>query len=99
MDGCIQKELASACGIEPATLSEILNRMEKRNLISRQESVTAGGKHAMRVHLTQEGLDLYADVDAIVKDVEKLSFKGFSKAERQQFMSFFERIYLNLGVN
>ena len=35
-DGCMQKELAAMCDIEPATISRLLDKMEADGLISRQ---------------------------------------------------------------
>ena len=35
-DGAIQKNIAEACQIEPATLTSLLLRMEKNNLVERK---------------------------------------------------------------
>ena len=52
-DGCMQKELAAMCDIEPATISRLLDKMEADGLISRQ--TVAGNKRATAISLTPSG--------------------------------------------
>ena len=37
LEGCMQKELAEACEVEPATITSILPKMEKKGLIKREQ--------------------------------------------------------------
>lgn len=96
MDGCMQKELAVACKIEPATITSILPSMEKNDLIKRESKTNISGKRSLRVSLTEKGHLMEREVVRIVDEVEKLSFKGFTKEEKNSFLSMLERVYENI---
>lgn len=52
-DGSPQSAIVEATGIDRSTLSDVMNRLEKRGLISRQRS--RSDARAYKVHLTAEG--------------------------------------------
>lgn len=81
-DGLIQKELTEILDIESATLSELLDKLERSNLIKRTKDDV--DKRKMRVFLTPDGLaflkkfenqnDLSEEVFEILSSEEKYSF-------------------------
>lgn len=93
-DGCMQKDLAALCDIEPATISRLLNRMEEDGLLTR--TVVEDNKRAVSVALTPLGRKSYKEVVAIRGQVEKHELVGFSEAEREQFYDYLSRLYQNL---
>ena len=56
---CMQKELAAACEIDPATISRILGNMESAGLIERE---SGKDKRAARVQITEKGRQAQAAV-------------------------------------
>lgn len=52
-DGTTQREIAAACQIEPASLTSILNGMEKANLIERK--TLDGNRRSWHIFLTEKG--------------------------------------------
>lgn len=96
LDGCMQKELAEACEVEPATITSILPSMERNDLIKRDTVVYDTGKRALSVSLTDKGKCKGREVEGIVDEIEELSFRGFTDEEKETFLSMLERIYVNI---
>lgn len=93
-DGCIQRELASHCHIEPATVTSILNTMEKSGLIERRQN--PNDKRILNVFLTQKGKETQKSVFKVFQDLDRKCLIGFSKEEEEALMSYLGRIYDNL---
>lgn len=93
-DGCMQKDLAALCDIEPATISRILDRMESEHLITR--SAVADNKRAAAISLTPLGHRRQKKVAEIRTQVENDELAGFSDAERDQFYQYLTRLYENI---
>ena len=53
-DGAIQKEIAMFCHIEPASLTTILNGMEKKGYIERKS--VENNRRSLHVYLTKTGI-------------------------------------------
>ena len=96
MEGCMQKELAEACEVEPATITSILPTMERRELIKRETVVNDSGKRALSLFLTEKGRAKEKDVARVFEEVENLSFKGFTEDEKDTFLKLLERIQQNI---
>lgn len=93
-DGAIQKDIANACHIEPASLSTILNGMEKKGLIKR----TAGdNKRSTKICLTEKGKAMSNEIDIAFDKIEKEVLADFSKEEIEKLNQYLERIQHNLG--
>lgn len=96
-EGYLQKELAALCRVEPATMTVLLNTMEKNGLIRKEISHVSGGKRAYRIFLTENGREVAQKVDGIVDGVERKSFQGFSAKEREDALRALEKIAANLS--
>lgn len=95
-EGYLQKELASRCHVEPATMTSILNNMSEKGLIYRQQESVSGGKRAYSIYLTEKGRALAKEVNQIVEDVEVICFRNFSDNEKQLLISLLNRVQTNL---
>lgn len=96
IDGCAQKDLAAFCELEPATVTNILSHMEKKDYIVRTPEVTEGGKRIMTVHLTKKGHSVQNQVIDICNDMENICFQNFTVEEKEQCLSYLDRIYCNI---
>lgn len=95
-NGCMQKELAEFCGIEPATVSRILGKMERQGLIRRE--AVADNKRATAVSLTDLGTELGRQMLEFRDQVEEAGLRGFSPEERETFYDYLIRFHANLTV-
>lgn len=93
-DGCMQKDLAAMCDIEPATISRLLDKMESDGLITR--SVVEGNKRAAAISLTDRGRHRQRETLEIRSRLEERELSGFSSEERALFYQFLTRLYRNL---
>lgn len=93
-DGAIQKDIAYACQIEPATLTSLLSRMEKGGLVERK--CKTGDKRYICVYLTDFGRKNSEDVVKAFDYLESIALKDFSKEETEQFITFLKKVNNNL---
>jgi DNA-binding MarR family transcriptional regulator len=93
-DSCMQKDIAEACDIEPATISQILSKMEQAGLIRRTNF--AERKRADSVSITEKGRKAFDEWMQICTKVDRISLQGFSEQEQQQFYDYLCRMYHNL---
>jgi DNA-binding MarR family transcriptional regulator len=91
---CMQKDIAAALDIEPATVSQILGKMEQAGLIKRSEPTVR--RRAESVSMTEKGREYYEKWQLLCKEVEEISLKGFSQSEKEQYLDYLNRMYRNL---
>jgi DNA-binding MarR family transcriptional regulator len=91
---CMQKDIAEALDIEPATISQILAKMEQAGLI--RKSNYNERKRADCVSITDKGQKAFGQWLQISSLVDKISFCGFSQQEQGQMLDFLCRMYRNL---
>lgn len=95
-EGCLQKELAEFCHVEPATMAVLLANMEKKGFIRKETTHVSGGKRAYQIYLTEPGRQLAEEVCRIVQEVEQKSYQGFTEEEKEQLIALLGRITENL---
>lgn len=95
-DGCSQKDLAKACELQPASMSVLLKKMEKDNLVHRIPETLSNGTHITRVFLTRSGRELSSQILKCVSTVEDQCFNGFTTKEKEQCLIYMDKIYKNL---
>ncbi|SCJ05678.1 Salmolysin [uncultured Clostridium sp.] len=92
--GCMQRELAEGCDIEPATVSRLLENMERAGLITRQPSPDS--KRAVCVSITEKGIAAQQAMATGWRKVEREALAGFTPEEKEQFTQYLCRMYGNL---
>ena len=93
-DSCMQKDIAAALDIEPATVSQLLSNMEQNGLVKR--SGCTERKRADSVSITEKGIAAHEEWLKICLAVEKDALNGFTQSEREQFIGYLGRMYRNL---
>lgn len=96
-NGAVQKEIASSCHIEPASLTSILNGMERKGLIIRK--IQDDNRRAFSIFLTEKGKELMERVDFEFQKIDDKCLSGFSEEEKITLNEYLERIYKNLHNN
>ncbi len=93
-DGAIQKEIATFCHIEPASLTAILNGMENKGYIERKTS--PNNRRSFHVYLTETGRK-YADRLNLEFDrIESEALDGLDETEVKQLYSLLSRVCQNM---
>ena len=78
---CMQKDLAAACDIEPATVSRILANMEAKGLVERTQR--PDNRRAALIAITPAGRAAHARWEEVCRQVEKQELAGFTPEELQ----------------
>lgn len=79
-DGQSQKELATTLNVTPATITVMLKRMEKSNLVVRKQDNE--DQRISRVYITEEGKNLASQANKVMKDIEEECFGNFTAEEK-----------------
>ena len=93
-DKITQKELASETGLAKNTITVMLEKMEKNNLINR--IIDENDKRKSLVILTDYAKSLKRPFDEISEEMLKRVYKGFSEEEIDKYEEYLHRIIKNL---
>jgi DNA-binding MarR family transcriptional regulator len=95
-DGLNQRELSRRSGIDPATLTEMLKRMEARGLVRRARD--PANNRLQRVYLTEHDAALRDTLTAHAAAVNHQATAGFSEAERAQLLGLLRRALASVAA-
>lgn len=95
-NGAMQKDIAKGCHIEPASLSAILNGMEKSGLITRN---IGSSRRSINIFLTEKGRNSSEQIETEFNEIEKKALAGFTHEEIEQINEYLEKIHNNLEGN
>ena len=93
-DGAVQKDIASACHIEPATMTSVLSGMEKKGFILRKN--LNGNRRSIYIYLTDKGRSLAKQAESVFRIMEEKALLDFSKDEKEMFTAFLMRMSQNI---
>jgi MarR family transcriptional regulator, organic hydroperoxide resistance regulator len=89
-DGLRQGELIERLGLEPPTVTGILQRLEREGFIRRRPDPE--NRRVQRVYLTEEGRKLERPVRKVWSEVEKEFLANLSAAERKELLETLTRL-------
>ncbi|MBR1592507.1 MAG: MarR family transcriptional regulator [Ruminococcus sp.] len=95
-DGAVQKEIADACHIEPATITSVLLGMEKNGLIIRKN--LNGNRRNLYVYLTDKGKNASKQVAGYFDMIEKTALNGLGADEKEMLISLLTRVNNNINT-
>ena len=93
-EGQTHSELAAKLHVTPATITRMLQRMEKSGFIRREQD--ASDQRVSRVYLTPAGRAVREELAAIHKRIEDETFSGMMSEEREQLRGYLVRMRDNL---
>jgi MarR family transcriptional regulator, organic hydroperoxide resistance regulator len=93
-EGQTQTELAEKLRIAPATITKMLQRMEKTGFVQRKPDVE--DQRISRVYLTEAGHAVQNQVEAVWKTMEAETFEHITAEERDVLHRFLLQIRQNL---
>jgi DNA-binding MarR family transcriptional regulator len=92
--GMSQSELATQLYIKPSTLTVMVGRLMKADLVHRSRD--PNDKRILRIYLTERGSAVIAEAISRFTRIEEETFAGFTDEEMAQFTTFATRIRNNL---
>ena len=93
-DGLTHTDLARSLEVQPATITKMINRMEKNGFVQRRQD--PDDQRVSRVYLTEAGRAVQEDVRQVWRTLEQEAFGGFTMEERVLLRRFFLQIRENL---
>ena len=93
-EGITHSELAERLKVSPATVTNMLKRMEKAGLVERRQDTK--DQRVSRAYLTDAGLDIRDAVEETWREIERQAFSGFSSEERDSLDQLLIRTRENL---
>ncbi|MCD8148214.1 MAG: MarR family transcriptional regulator [Clostridiales bacterium] len=90
-DGSSQTEIATACYIETASLTSVLNGMEAKGLVERRRQ--NGNRRTYYIYLTGKGKDMCRIIDNAFQEINEKLFSDIPSGDVAVFMDVFEKIY------
>ena len=93
-DGCMQKEIAQACSVEAASVTSLLNKMERDGLVERR--IPRDNRRVSQVWLTEAGREKAQIVGDTFAELEEIVFTGFTPDEKQTMLVMLQQIQRNL---
>ena len=94
-DGVTQTELAETLEIEKATLGRLVDRLEAKGWVRREDDAT--DRRAWRVYLTDEVGPAMRELRAVAAELRRDALAGLSAAERERFVDTLLAIKSNLA--
>jgi DNA-binding MarR family transcriptional regulator len=92
--GLTHKEVATRLNIAPATVTKMIQRMEKAGFVLRKPDPE--DQRVSRVYLTKAGHDIRGQVQAVWQRMEEETFAGFTQEEHMLLRRFLLQIRENL---
>jgi len=94
-DGLKANELGKRAGLEPSSMTGLLDRMERDGLVKREPD--PNDRRASRIYLTQSGVHSEVSATAVVSDTLKKAFNTIPKEDIETTKNVLRTILLNYG--
>jgi DNA-binding MarR family transcriptional regulator len=95
-DGASQTELADLLMVRPATMTNLLQRMERDGLIERRPD--ANDQRLTRVFVKASGREKELGVLEVFEQLTPALLLGFSPEDREQLQAFLRQLLANLNT-
>ena len=92
--GCMQKDIAKACFLEPATVTSVLSKMEKDKLVIRKN--LNGNRRSLYVYLTDEGKEKAVIIKDTFEKMEEKVLVNLDDDEKKSLLLLLEKVNKNL---
>ncbi|MDC1211211.1 MarR family transcriptional regulator, partial [Porticoccaceae bacterium] len=93
-NGAQQKRLADIIGVTAITMTGLVDRLERAELVERRQDPQ--DRRAKQVFLTDKVEPLMEKIKLVAKQVRSSALKGISAAEEQQLADLLRRMRANL---
>lgn len=92
-DGASQKEIGQECIIDKSTVTSLLKRMEKLELIRKEPR--PDDQRGVSIFMTEKGREKAKRIREIIYGLDDFMWQGIELEEQQRFMETFRKIIKN----
>lgn len=93
-DGLTHSELATILEVTPATITNMVKRIEAAGFVVRRRD--DADERVSRVYLTASGREIQAEIEGIVQEMEGTVFAGMSAEEQDMLRRLLTQMVANL---
>ncbi|MFO7917276.1 MAG: MarR family transcriptional regulator [Anaerolineae bacterium] len=93
-EGLTHTDLASRLHVTPATITKMINRMEKAGFVRRKQDEE--DQRVSRVYLTETGRAIQTEMMEVLRELDEETFCGFTEVERALLRRFLLQMRDNL---
>lgn len=94
-DGLTIGTMSQMSGVDAATGTGIITRLEQNGLVERRHD--RGDRRVVKVHLTEEGRDIINTLAPLVEQFNHSITRGFSEDEQDQLLAQLQQIIANVS--
>ena len=94
-DGCRQKDIADRFFLRAASVSGVLNTLEKQGLIERRQNPKS--RRETLIYLTDQGKEKLVQVRKFYENINKQWFEDFQDEEYQDLMKLLGKLQKSLA--
>lgn len=88
--GAIQRDIADATRTTPASVSSLLQGLERRGLLERRTE--PGNERSKRVYATEAGIELVAGFDTAMRNTEEVILAPLDPSEREMLHALLSKV-------
>ena len=92
-DGCTQRTISEGCFLDKSTITTLLKRMEKGNLIYKKPHPT--DQRSSLIYLTENGSEKALWIHQVLSDIDKDELTDIPETECKQFLTTLKKIIEN----
>lgn len=92
-DGASQKDIGQKCIIDKSTVTSLLKRMEKLELIRKE--TRPDDQRGVSIFLTKKGWEKAKRIREVIYGLDDFMWQGIEPEEKQQFIETFQKIIKN----
>lgn len=93
-DGLTNNELSQKLEVSPATITNMVKRMESAGFVTRQRD--PADDRVIRVYLTGKGQEVWGEIEKTMQIIEGIAFKDFSAEEKSLLRQLLLRVLENV---
>ena len=95
-DGITTSALTCDSSSDGGTVTGILDRLERKELIRRERS--HADRRVVQIWLTDAGRDLQEPLTNIIEEINEMALTGLDKSAQRQLINALEKVSNNLGA-
>lgn len=95
-DGITTSDLTCDCASDGGTVTGILDRLERKELIRRERS--QADRRVVQIWLTDAGRALQKPLTHIIEEINETALIGLEEAEQEQLIEMLEKVAHNLDA-
>ena len=91
---CFQKDIERVFEIRRATATELINQLEKKELLKRE--ISTQDKRLKKLVITQKAVELKKEFENNTREHQKKIFKGITQQEKEHLIVILHKMQQNL---